>query len=190
MRLFLSDKYIRLEREKISHWLMNFNRGSMNIDGCRGERITTSGGVFDGSAREIYWSFMRPCVEDIIGEALEKADDLGRKYPPSIARRGLDETEALLRTFVARVYKRMVDIDQRLRGNGYPETAGRYDASREIEILEGEIRDRTAALRGLHLSGFPRLRAYFEENPSALLTIGMATLALIVAVASLFVRTR
>lgn len=151
MKHRLDAVYVQLDRDKITHWLMNFKTG-LDIDDCRGGKITMGGGEFAGQPQEIFWSFIIPCLEDIIGDTLNAADEYGRKYPPDTTRQGLDETSELLKAFVNRVAKRMVDIDRRLRGKGFPMQVIPHDPSAMTSRLNQLIDARTASLNEYHIS--------------------------------------
>lgn len=144
----LDREYKALDRDKITHWLMRFKMG-VDIDDCRGGRITLGGNIeFEGQPREIYWSFITPCLQDIVHDVLRQAEDQGRRYPPEVAREALDEAADLLKSFITKVYDRMVNIDRTMRGKGYPENVEPYDPSQKVSALHANIDEQVAAFKG------------------------------------------
>ena len=144
----LDREFKILDREKITHWLFHFNGEGVDIDNCRGGRIRIGGAMeFADQPRHIYWTFITPCLHDIILDVLNEADEQGRRYAPDIAREALDEASELLKSFVARVYNQMVVIDRRLRGKGYPDSVDPYDASEKIKALQAHVDERAASMR-------------------------------------------
>ena len=78
---------------------------------------------------------------------LAEVEDAGKEYGPEVARQGVDEAAALLKQFVAKVYRRMVDVDRRLRGQGYPQNVEPYDASAKVADMGRHIDERAQAIR-------------------------------------------
>lgn len=144
----LDREYKALDRDKITYWLFHFKNG-IDIDDCRGGRITLGGDIeFEGQPRQIYWSFITPCLQDIVHDVLRQAEDQGRRYPPEVAREALDEAADLLKSFIVKVYDRMVDIDRRMRGKGHPKNVEPYDPSEKVSALHASIDEQVAAFKG------------------------------------------
>jgi len=179
----LDEILAHLDREKITPWLLNFKR-RVNIDDCRGGRITVGGDIeFSGSVRDVYWAFIGPCVEDVIRKVLFESDALGRQYSHHVARIGLDETGVLLKEFVNRVFQRMVDVDRRLRGKGYPNRVEPYDTSDRVAALHRLIDERVVAVKEQYPSGIRSFVHYCERHPvlvgSVLVPVILALIAMI-----------
>jgi hypothetical protein len=107
---------------------------------------------FSGSVRELFWRFFDPdfrkVVTDQIEQTLEDFEDV-----PDLVEPALNETRELLRDFVCRAYDRLAEIDQHLRGKGYPNSVARKPVQGMIqrmhkmldELVDGAIQ--SAALK-------------------------------------------
>lgn len=171
----LDREYKALDRDKITHWLMRFKKG-LDIDDCRGGRITLGGNIeFEGQPREIYWSFITPCLQDIVHDVLWQAEDQGRRYPPEVAREALDEATDLLKSFIVKVYDRMVDIDRRMRGKGHPQSVNPHDPSQAVSALHAHIDEQFSAFKKQIAvpTRLQRLSAKLDEH-RILVTIAIA----------------
>ncbi len=154
----LDAEFVKLDRDKITHWLMHFSANlPIDIDDCRGGRIRIGGVKFSGSARHVYWSFIMPCLADIIDETLNAANEMGRKHSPELSRKGLDETAELLKQFGQRTFRRMVEVDRALRGEGYPETVQPHNPAPQLTRYLALVEERCNALKQLHPTGLARL---------------------------------
>ncbi len=126
-------------------WLLSFSSG-LDIQDCRGGRISYSGVMFEGSPRDVFWTFLQPCLDDIVEETLEKAEEQSRDYGPQVASQGLEETRDLLKFFVTRVYARTVEIDRGLRGRGYPEKVDPHNAQSLVDEMHRKIDEHSDAI--------------------------------------------
>lgn len=150
---------------------MQFHK-ELKVEGCRGEKIHYSGIEFSGSPREVFWTFMRPCLEDVVAAALAEAEEAGKKYTPEVAREGMDESAALLKALVVKVYTRMADIDRRLRGKGDPRSVKPYDPTGKITEMEQHIEERARVIKD-HIEVPTRVQAAvgtLEKHP---VTVGL-----------------
>ena len=79
---------------------------------------------------------------------LRLAEEEGRRYAPEIAREAMDDAGALLKTFIVKIYKRMVVVDRAMRGKGFPQSVEPYDASQKVGALHGQIDEQVASFKG------------------------------------------
>src|SRR5690349_3955815 len=97
----LSEAYTALDREKITHWLMNFSERGVNIDPGGGRsRISISGVQFEGQVRDIFWSCVEPSLNQAISETFQNAAFDGKIYTDVIALKGIEEATAELKGLV------------------------------------------------------------------------------------------
>lgn len=186
----LDAEFLKLDRDKITHWLMRISSGRpTDIDDCRGGRITTGGNVkFDGTIRHVYWTFITPCLADIVEETLTAADEIGRKHSPALALKGLDEAAALLKEFGRRTFRRMVEVDRALRGAGYPERVDPYDARPQIAGFEQLVDARCQALKELLPTGFAAIIGRIEGSKLLLALVSALIGAIITTTVGLLLR--
>jgi hypothetical protein len=142
---FIDAEWKKLERDKITHWQMNFRRG-LNIDDGRGGKITLGGDMaFEGTPRKIFWQSIDPHLDDTVTTALRMAHDLGRQFANDVAVKGMEDTRLLLHGLVNRTFGRMVEVDRAMRGKGYPDNVAAYDASGPMATWIGQIDQRHSA---------------------------------------------
>jgi len=144
----LDGRYQLLDRDKLTRWLMSrASNKELEIIDCRGKPISTGlGCVFEGQLREIFWSFIRPCLEDAIQSSCDTLEQVLPVYAPAERRGALQSVEAIMNGFVERTYLRMVDLDRRMRGKGDPASVAPYNPSREIQRARELIAHKVAIL--------------------------------------------
>ena len=120
----------------------------------------------EGQPREIYWSFITPCLQDVVHDVLRQAEDQGRRYSPEVAREALDEAADLLKSFIVKVYDRMGDIDRRMRGKGHPQSVKPHDPSQAVSALHAHIDEQVSAFKKQIAVPTPlqRLSAKLDEH--------------------------
>lgn len=138
--LAVSIAYNRLERELFSRWAGFYSGKEITVTNCEGRKIHLTGDAeFVGSAREIFWdSFFEPDFKKVIAEQIEQTvkDCQAR---PELSQAALDETVGLLRELARKVYERMAEVDQRLRGKGDPNIVQRLPVQDKIKSLNADI---------------------------------------------------
>jgi hypothetical protein len=130
----IEDRYIEIDRDKLTRWLMARSaQRDLGIIDCRGKPISVGlGCVFEGQLRALFWAMPKPCIEDMVQAC---CDELGTVFKDYTAQQRADTVEYLtasLQGFANRIYGRMVDLDRRMRGNGYPDSVQPYDPAKEI----------------------------------------------------------
>src|SRR5688500_11543957 len=80
---------------------------------------------FDGSPRTIFWGrYIEPFLEDIVLRMLDRTVAYCKEDGHETTS-ALIETGLLLKPLIRETYDAMADIDQRLRGQGYPNRVAR-----------------------------------------------------------------
>lgn len=121
-KLSIADTYNRLERELFSPWAFFHSGKPIIVTNCEGRKVQYSGGLeFSGSPREVFWRFFDPDIRKVIIEQIEQTME-DCEVISDLLETALDETRELLHEFVERVYERLADIDQALRGKGFPKS--------------------------------------------------------------------
>jgi len=121
-KLAIHGAYDRFERELFGPWSL-FNSGKLiTVTPCEGKSQQFNGGVeFSGTVRVIFWRFFDPDIRKVITDQIEQVVKECKELP-DFQELALNETRELLKEFVETGYERMAEIDQRLRGKGYPKT--------------------------------------------------------------------
>jgi hypothetical protein len=134
----IADAYSRLDRTLLTDWLMSFHSGKP-IMNCEGRQVQYGGVEFSGSPREVFWGgFFEPDFRKVITEQINQTVMDCQPYP-SLAEPALDETAHLLHDFVAKLYERMAEIDQLLRGKGFPDKVQRRSVGGYISVMNNFI---------------------------------------------------
>lgn len=121
-------------KQKIDPWLF-FNVKGVNIEKSDGSQINISGFEFSGSARLVFWDGF--VDEELTALALSLFEDARTK---AIEHDVPIESSILacndcLSGLVLRVFERMADIDQRLRGKGYPNSVSKENVGERASNL-------------------------------------------------------
>jgi len=94
----------------------------MSVKKHDGREISYSGIAFSGSPEQIFWSrYIEPFLEELTQKQYNETIKLALEKEVD-ARLALAETRELLLSVSRKTYRRMSDIDQRLRGNGFPDS--------------------------------------------------------------------
>ena len=159
-------EFERLEREKITPWAFLLTDKGVRLTDFFGKQISYTGGglQFDGSPRGYFWNgFIQPFLNDAVSRNFSETEEFCRK-------RGLDwrlpleETACFLKAGINGVYQRMADLDQRLRGKGYPKSVSKYDPSAEIGASEAFVEERLSAELALTPKKRKTLNTFYEEQ--------------------------
>jgi hypothetical protein len=136
--------------DKLTPWYF-FNTG-LQITNFHGKTVCYQGIEFEGSPRLVFWEgFIEPYLENGCVNILEKTVKTCRagKLNPEPY---LEEAAALLVILVEKTYTKMADIDQRLRGRGFPRNVQRRQVNHKIEKMGQYIREHLAAILLLETS--------------------------------------
>jgi hypothetical protein len=138
-------EFQKLEKDKVTPWAFFLSGKELGLTNFLGKEIRYSGIGFEGSPRTVFWKgFIQPFLQDITSRSFSEtrsfclAHGLEPKQP-------MEETASLLKTAINNIYERMSDIDQRLRGKGFPKSVPKYDAIAERARSEAFVEERLAA---------------------------------------------
>ena len=159
-------EFRKLEDGKVTPWAFFSSGKELRLTNFIGKEIRYSGISFDGSPRRVFWrGFIQPFLHDVVSRSLSKTRTfcLMNGIDPE---RPLKETASLLMAGIKGIYRRMSDIDQRIRGKGYPYTVPRYDGVTETALSEEFVRERLSAelLLALHTV---RRKRWLKKEKSA-----------------------
>jgi hypothetical protein len=107
--------------------------------------VLYDGGEFDyngleysGTAIDIFWESVDPFLEDAIKEVLDEVGQECQSHGLN-PRAALKEAGWLLESMVREVYRKMTDVDQRLRGKGFPKSVQKVDKKFELERMIAKV---------------------------------------------------
>lgn len=121
-------------KQKIEPWVF-FNVKGVKIEKSDGTQINISGFEFSGSARLVFWDGfvdeeLTVLALSLFEDARAKAIEHGVSIESSIL-----ACNDCLSGLVLRVFERMADIDQRLRGKGYPNSVSKENVGERASNL-------------------------------------------------------
>lgn len=130
----INDAVALLITKQVDPWIFLTSSG-LRVKTFSGGEISYSGVKFEGTPAQVFWSrYIEPFLEQIAEEMLGAA-------ALESTQRGVDgklllkEVQGLLIPYFHSVYRRMADIDRRLRGGGYPENV----PLRSTQLEQGAI---------------------------------------------------
>lgn len=145
----IESEFQRLEKEKVTPWAFLLSGKGLRVTDFFGKQISYEGVEFEGSPRIVFWNgFIQPFLNDIVSRSFSETRSfcLIHGVEPSAP---LEETASLLKAGIAHIYERMVDIDQKLRGKGYPNSVPKYGPRAEIEASKAFVDERMSAEHAL-----------------------------------------
>jgi hypothetical protein len=164
-----------------------FNAGvPIQLKRFDGRNIGYLGGEleFEGSPRLIFWSgYIEPFLEDLavheIGAAVAAARERGVD-----AKQLLPEVEGLLLSDCKKVFNRMAEIDQRLRGKGFPNRVQRRSIEDKYNPIKKFIETRIRAELDMWRPR-PFYEVWYEKNKFLVWLIGIIVTIIIAVIAAL-----
>jgi hypothetical protein len=141
----IDDAVERVLTKQLEPWAF-FNAGPpMQVTRFDGRSIAYQGLEFDGSPREVFWSrYIEPFLEDLAVQEMTAAVAAARERGVD-AKLLLPEVEGLLLSSCKKVFNRMAEIDQRLRGKGYPQSVQRRSIEDKYNRMKEFIQIRIRA---------------------------------------------
>ncbi len=165
----ISDLHESLETKKIIPWAFLLTSTGLKITRLDGRQISYSGIKFSGSPEQVFWTrFIEPFLEDGIINILDTIaeDCLQGSLDPTPH---LEEAVGLYKIMTIKVYRRMVQIDRNLRGEGFPEKATPKDANSKIASMERFIDGQLKVKKALLLKKRPdnwteKIKLFYNEH--------------------------
>jgi hypothetical protein len=160
---FINDEWVKLHRDQIIPWVF-LNTG--RVFRCKdfyGKEIHYQGVMFEGSPREVFWGrYIEPFLEDISYRAIDQTIRLCNEKM-EILKEPLLETSELLKVLVRKAYDLMADVDQRLRGSGFPQNIVKRSVDAEIAAMDRFIDDRVKSEIAMYKPPAKSIKFYHEH---------------------------
>jgi len=169
----ISKEFERLIKEQVEPWFF-FNSKGFHVKKFDGKDISISGCKFGDTSRLVFWSgYIEPYIEDVIKRMIEETIKLANDKNVQISA-VLDSTKANLSGGIDTVYRKMQEVDRRLRGNGYPESVPKRDASLEIKKMNNVLDKQIKTYEDLAFQ-IPdsKFKKWYRENPHWIWIIGI-----------------
>jgi hypothetical protein len=141
----IEDEWVRLDRDQITPWAFMTAGPAFRCKDFYGREIAYRGIKFEGSPRQVFWGrYIEPFLEDLVHRIVEETLRLASARKQN-AQQPLAEVGSLLKSVAHRAYRRMADIDQRLRGEGFPSSVPKRSIDGELARMEQFIDQRIQA---------------------------------------------
>ncbi|EML2677149.1 MAG: hypothetical protein E7G14_04090 [Klebsiella michiganensis] len=171
----------------VTRWAFLTAGPKFEIERFDGAKISYQGIAFSGSPVEVFWrGFIEPYIEDESVKILEQAGLLATEceIPPEEV---VNEARCLLHVVVRRVYGKMSDVDQTLRGDGinFPDKkdvtsniaamSAYIDSEAEIVVVKAS-KNRDKQIHHVNFSGLNNAQIQIGNNNNQLMQISVKEL--------------
>lgn len=138
----VDDAIDQLIRQQVTPWSFMAAGPPFRIKHFDGRQIAYQGITFDGSPREVFWSrYIEPYLEELCLSEITAAVSMARERQVD-AKLLLPELQELLSAGFQKVYKKMADVDRRLRGKGYPENVNPRGIDDKLRAMDQFLDER------------------------------------------------
>ena len=169
----ISGEFKRLIELQIDPWIF-YNSKGISIKKFDGKYISQSGCKFSGTPRQVFWnSYIEPYIEDVVKRMIEETIKLTKERNVQISV-VLGSTKANLSGGIDTVYRKMQEVDRRLRGNGYPKNVSKQDISLKIKEMDDFLDKQIKTYEDLAFQvPNSRFKKWYQENPHLVWLIGI-----------------
>ncbi len=132
----------KLRQDKVDPWFLMVAGPTFQVTNFYGKQISYQGIEFEGSPQHVFWGryiepFIESIVERIVTETTQEAIERHVEIEPA-----LRDAERYLKQLVEETFRRMVEVDQRLREKCYPDSVSPRSVEREISTMVSFIEQR------------------------------------------------
>lgn len=179
----IHDSFDQLIKNQITPWAFLNSGKPMRVHTHDNRLISYEGVGFEGSPENVFWyRYIEPFMEEICINEINDAIKLAAEKNVD-AKLLLPEIEGLLLAKVRRSFNKMTEIDQRLKGRGFPETIHPRPVEKEFQVMKNFIEVRIKSeLEMWHPKS--KLENWYERNKFIIWAIG--TIVAVIAVLSRF----
>jgi hypothetical protein len=141
----ITDAFEQLDKQQVTPWAFMTAGPPFRVNQFDGRKIAYQGIEFEGSPREVFWSgYIEPFIEHLCSSEIETAVSMAKERDVDV-RLLLPEIQELSTLGIRKVYEHMADIDQGLRGKGYPKSVGRQAVTHKVQCMETFVAERIQA---------------------------------------------
>lgn len=135
----INDSIERLIRDQVTPWAFLTSGKPLRLSSFNGKLISYQNIGFEGSPEHVFWGrYIEPFLEHICVSEITAAVAMAKERGVD-ARQLLPEIKNILKSGCKRVYDRMAEIDQNLRGKGYPNSVSRRSIDNEFSVMAAFI---------------------------------------------------
>ena len=166
----VDDAVSRIAREQVEPWL--FMQKKLVVKRFDGHQISYEGVEFEGSPRDVFWSgYIEPFLEDLVVKEFSAAVTAAKDRDVD-ARLLIPEVQGMLLSASRKVLSKMAEVDQRLRGHGYPQQVALRGVEPEYARLR-EFIDRHALAELQMWKPRPAYERWYERSKFWVWAVGI-----------------
>lgn len=159
----LKDETEVLIQNQVTPWVFMKNHPGLRVKTFDEKEINYGGIEFSGSAEIKFWHrYIEPFLEEISFRVIDQVVERCKKdqidLPPV-----LKDVQELLFIGFEKVYAAMADVDQRLRGGGYPERVPIKNTDNYLRSMEDFVERRIVSELTLWKPK-PPIERFYERN--------------------------
>ena len=141
----IRDAIEQLIVQQVTPWSFMASGPPFRVKRFDGREIAYQNVLFDGSPRAVFWGgYIEPFLEHLCVTEVDAAVTTAKERDID-GRLLLPEVRELLLVGINKVYTRMTDVDQRLRGRGFPDRVPVRSVALEVQRMERFIDDHVQA---------------------------------------------
>lgn len=132
----------RMITDQINPWLFHFKSGTLSISRFDGRKITVGGCIeFSDSTRQVFWqNYIEPFLEDFTVTIIKSIENECLKSDLNLDDH-LKYLSVALPKMYNIIYSAMSEVDQQLRGHGYPKKIQRQEIKGYLGGMERFLED-------------------------------------------------
>lgn len=169
---------------QVSPWARLLTARTLAVRRHDGSSLAWTDTKYGVPQQDIFWrGYMDPFLEELITTQMREAALVARKAEGDREVLIAEVRDLLLRA-VRRVYDAMADVDQQLRGEGYPQSVARRSLKTELRVMEQYIDKQARATAAAATLGQPKpssVQGLFERH-QLWLVLGALGVAVVVVV--------
>jgi hypothetical protein len=129
------DNVDRQISDNLIKWRMFSAKWKLEVDNFYGKPIRYEGVMFEGTPRDVFWgNYIEPFLENGIHESFKQLEIVCKEKNIGIEDY-IYEMRGQLEILINKTYNYMAEIDQVLRGGGFPNSIQKVNVSGEIEAM-------------------------------------------------------
>ena len=141
---------------QVSPWANLLTARTLAVRRHDGSNLAWTDTRYGVAQQDIFWrGYIDPFLHEMITNQMREAGQVARRSQGDRELLVAEVRDLLLRA-VRKVYDRMADVDQQLRGDGYPQSVARRSIKTELRMMEQYIDKQARATAAAAVLGQPK----------------------------------
>ena len=191
MSEIIFDEFQRLIKVQVEPWIF-FRTGKFHVKKFDGNDISYSGNIeFEDFPQQIFWSgYIQPFLKDIIKKKIDETIKLAKEKNVRISY-VLYSTKNNLSGGIDSVFRKMQEVERRIRGKGQPKSVGKRNIEVEIKEMSNFLDKQIKTFENLSFQTPDSwFKKWYQKNPHViwLISIIFSFIAFLISVIALFIK--